>query len=161
MKIEIKEGYSYQKEILKLFTEYTTMLMSKQDNFEEYLKIQNYDEEVKHLEKKYGYPEGRLYIVFCDEEAAGCIALRKLDKENCEMKRLYVNPKFRGNHIGNMLIEKIISDAKEIGYKCMLLDTLPFLKNAIHRYKQYGFYEIPRYNNSPGEDTIYMKLDLK
>lgn len=64
MKIEIREGYNYQKEILKLFTEYTAMLMSKQDNFEEYLKIQNYDEEIKSLEKKYGYPEGRLYIVF-------------------------------------------------------------------------------------------------
>ena len=136
------------------------MLMSKQDNFEEYLKIQNYEEEIKALEKKYGHPEGRLYIVFCDEELAGCIALRKLDNEKCEMKRLYINSKYRGNHIGNMLIERIIADAKEIGYKYMLLDTLPFLKNAIHRYKQYGFYEIPRYNNSPGEDTIYMKLDL-
>lgn len=51
MKIEIREGYGYQKEILKLFTEYTAMLMSKQDNFEEYLKIQNYDEEIKALEK--------------------------------------------------------------------------------------------------------------
>lgn len=160
MKIEIREGYGYQKEILKLFTEYTAMLMSKQDNFEEYLKIQNYDEEIKALEKKYGHPEGRLYIVFCDEKPVGCIALRKLDNEKCEMKRLYINSKYRGNHIGNMLIERIIADAKEIGYKYMLLDTLPFLKNAIHRYKQYGFYEIPRYNNSPGEDTIYMKLDL-
>ena len=56
MKIEIKEGYGYQKEILKLFTEYTAMLMSKQDNFEEYLKIQNYEEEIKALEKKYGHP---------------------------------------------------------------------------------------------------------
>ena len=102
--------------------------MSKQDNFEEYLKIQNYEEEIKALEKKYGHPEGRLYIVFCDEELAGCIALRKLDNEKCEMKRLYINSKYRGNHIGNMLIERIIADAKEIGYKYMLLDTLPFLK---------------------------------
>ena len=161
MKVEIREGYGYQNEILKLFTEYTAMLISKQDNFNEYLKIQNYDEEVKHLEKKYGRPEGRLYILFCDEKAAGCIALRKLDNENCEMKRLYIVPKFRGKGIGNLLIEKIISDAKEIGYRYMLLDTLPFLKSAVHRYKQHGFYEIPRYNNSPGEDTIYMRLDLK
>lgn len=64
MKIEIREGYGYQKEILKLFTEYTAMLMSKQDNFEEYLKIQNYDEEIKALEKKYGHPEGRLLLFF-------------------------------------------------------------------------------------------------
>ena len=161
MKIEIKEGYNYQNEILNIFTEYTKMLCSNQDNFEEYLKIQNYDEEIKNLEKKYGRPHGRLYIVFCDEKPAGCIALRKLDNERCEMKRLYIKPEFRGNNLGNKLIEKIINDGKEIGYKYMLLDTLPFLKNAIYRYKQYGFYEIPRYNDSPSEDTIYMQLDLK
>lgn len=161
MKIEIKEGYEYKNEILELFTEYTTALMSKQDNFEEYLKIQNYAEEVKHLEKKYGQPEGRLYILFFDEEPAGCIALRKLDNEKCEMKRLFIKPDFRGKSLGNMLIEKIIEDAKNIGYTYMYLDTLPFLQTAIHCYKKYGFYEIPRYNNSPGEDTIYMRLDLK
>ena len=161
MKIEIKEGYNYQNEILNLLTEYTKMLCSNQNNSIEILKSQNYDEEIKNLEKKYGRPHGRLYIVFCDEKPAGCIALKKLDNERCEMKRLYIKPEFRGNNLGNKLIEKIIDEGKEIGYKYMLLDTLPFLKNAIHRYKQYGFYEIPRYNDSPSDDTIYMQTDLK
>lgn len=161
MKIEIKEGYDYQNEIESLFTEYIKMVCSKQENFEEYLKIQNYEEEIKNLGKKYGRPYGRLFIVFCDGKPAGCIALRKLDDERCEMKRLFVKPEFRGCRLGNMLIEKIISEGKEIGYKYMLLDTFPFMKSAIHHYKQYGFYEIPRYNDSPGEDTIYMRIDLK
>ena len=69
------------------------------------------------------------------------------------MKRLYVRPKFRGKQIGELLIEKIIKDAKEIGYSFMLLDTLPFLKSAINLYKKYGFYEIPSYNIS--------KIDFK
>lgn len=76
------------------------------------------------------------------------------------MKRLFVRPSFRGKQIGNQLIQQIINDAKEIGYSYMLLDTLPFLKNAIHMYKKWGFYEIESYNDSPMSTSIYMKLDL-
>lgn len=76
------------------------------------------------------------------------------------MKRLYVKPEFRGKHIGNQLIQKIISDSREIGYKHILLDTLPFLESAVYMYRQYGFYEIKAYNNSPIDKTIFMKLDL-
>lgn len=59
-----------------------------------------------------------------------------------------------------MLVEKIIEDAKKIGYSHMLLDTLPFLKGAMYLYKKYGFYEISSYNDSPMDTSIYMKLDL-
>ena len=86
--------------------------------------------------------------------------LKELDSETCEVKRLYVRPEFRGLKLGNLLIQKIIDDAKEIGYKAMLLDTLPFLKSAIVLYKNFGFYEIPSYNNNPMDTLIYMKLDL-
>ena len=83
-----------------------------------------------------------------------------MDKQHCEMKRLFVRPSFRGKQIGNQLIQQIINDAKEIGYSYMLLDTLPFLKSAIHMYKKFGFYEIESYNDSPMSSSIYMKLDL-
>ena len=76
------------------------------------------------------------------------------------MKRLYVIPKFRNKGIAKTLVEKIVSDAKKIGYSSMLLDTLPFLQTAIKMYKKMGFYEIECYNNSPMEDSIYLKLDL-
>lgn len=76
------------------------------------------------------------------------------------MKRLFVRPSFRGKQIGNQLIQQIINDAKEIGYSYMLLDTLPFLKSAIHMYKKFGFYEIESYNDSPMSSSIFMKLDL-
>ena len=58
------------------------------------------------------------------------------------------------------LIEKVIEDAREIGYTVLLLDTLPFLQNAIRLYRQYGFYEVPCYNDSPLDSSIYMRLDL-
>ena len=160
MSIKILPAYDFPEEIKLLFSEYTDILIEGDPSFKEYLEIQNYDDELKHLEKKYGLPYGRLYLVYYNNEVAGCIGLKKIDKKNCEMKRLYVRPKFRGKQIGEQLIEKIIKAAKEIGYSYMLLDTLPFLKGAIYLYKKYGFYEIASYNNSPMDTSIYMQLDL-
>lgn len=160
MNIEIAPAYDYPQEVGTLFSEYTDMLIAGDSSFQQYLAIQHYDEEVKHLDEKYGMPYGRLYLAYCEEKLAGCIGLRKIDGKNSEMKRLYVRPQFRGKHIGDKLIQKIVEDAKEIGYSHMLLDTLPFLKSAIHLYKKYGFYEIESYNDSPMSTSIYMKLDL-
>ena len=158
--IKIVPAYDYPQEVGVLFSEYTDMLIANDSSFQKYLDIQHYDEEVKHLDAKYGMPYGRLYLAYCEKKLAGCIGLRKIDEQNSEMKRLYVRPQFRGKHIGDRLIQKIIEDAKEIGYSHMLLDTLPFLKSAIHMYKKYGFYEIESYNDSPMSTSIYMKLDL-
>lgn len=160
MGIKMVYAYNHTEEVSQLFTEYTDMLIENDSSFQKYLDIQNYSDEMEHLESKYGLPEGRLYLVYCDEELAGCIGLRKIDNQNCEMKLLYVRPKFRGRKVGNLLVEKIIDDAKKIGYSHMLLDTLPFLKSAIHMYKKYGFYEIDSYNDSPMDTSIYMKIDL-
>jgi GNAT superfamily N-acetyltransferase len=160
MVLKIIPAYDFPKEIRILFSEYTEMLVAGDSSFQKYLDIQHYDEELAHLDVKYGMPNGRLYIAFYDEELAGCIGLRKIDEQNCEMKRLYVRPAFRGKHIGSELVQRIIRDAKEIGYSHILLDTLPFLEHAIHMYQTCGFYEISSYNNSPLNTSIYMKLDL-
>lgn len=160
MSMKILAAYDFPEEIKLLFSEYTDILIEGDANFKKYLEIQNYDDELEHLEKKYGLPYGRLYLAYYNDEVAGCIGLKKINGKKCEMKRLYVRPKFRGKQIGEKLIEKIIKDAKEIGYSFMLLDTLPFLKSAINLYKKYGFYEITSYNNSPMNTSIYMKLDL-
>lgn len=160
MNVEIVLAYMHTQEINALFSEYTNMLIANDNSFQNYLDLQDYDEEINHLEEKYGMPSGRLYLAYCNEEAAGCIGLRNIDERNCEMKRLYVSPKFREKNIGKLLVQKIITDAKEIGYSYMLLDTLPFLEKAIHMYKKFGFYTIDSYNNSPMNTSIYMKLDL-
>lgn len=155
-----KLAYEYPEEVAKLFTEYTDLLIAGDPAFRKYLDLQNYDEEILHLEQKYGLPYGRLYLAYYEGKPAGCIGLRKIDEEKCEMKRLYVRPEFRGKHIGTQLIHKIIMDAEEIGYKHMFLDTLPFLESAIQMYKEWGFYEVDSYNNSPMDTSIYMKKDL-
>lgn len=160
MSLKIVEAYKYKDEIITLFNEYTEMLVNGNPEFKSYLKIQNYNKETENLEEKYGKPFGRLYLALFDGVPAGCIALRKIDDLNCEMKRLYVKPQYRGENIGSALVNRIIEDTKEIGYQHILLDTLPFLETAINMYKRFGFYEIESYNNSPMNDLIYLKYDL-
>lgn len=160
MGLNFVPAYGFPSETGELFREYTDMLIAGDSSFKEYLVIQDYDEELKHLEGKYGFPYGRLYLAYYDGELAGCIGLRKIDGQNCEMKRLYVRSQFRGKRIGTQLIQRIIEDARQIGYSCMLLDTLPFLESAIHLYREYGFYETDSYNESPMSTSIFMKMDL-
>lgn len=160
MDVKIVYGYELKDEIKALFTEYTDFLVSGDSEFKKYLEIQKYDREIENAEEKYGLPKGRLYVAYYENKVAGCIALRPLNDTQCEMKRLYVRPEYRNKGIAKILVKKIISDAKGIGYISMLLDTLPFLQTAIKMYRKMGFYEIECYNDSPIDNTIYMKLDL-
>ncbi len=160
MCIKIIPAYAHSEEVKLLFSEYITMLLENDPSFKEYLDLQNYEGEIANLETKYGLPDGRLYLLYYEGEIAGCIGLKKIDRQCCEVKRLYVRPAFRGKELGRILVEKIIADAKEIGYSHMLLDTLPFLRRAIALYKNMGFYEVEQYNDSPMRNAVYMKLDL-
>lgn len=160
MRLEIKEGYDFKDEIKELFREYVDIVIKEDPTFKEYLRLQHFEKEVEFLKEKYGKPYGRLYIAFYDDQLAGCIALKKLDDDTCEMKRLFVKPEFRGKKIGKRLACKIIDDAQKIGYKSIVLDTFPFLVSAIRMYKKMGFYEIEKYTDSPMKYAIYLKLDL-
>ena len=160
MDLQILPAFNRPDTVRVLFSEYTKMLAAGDPSIQQYLDIQHYDEELNHLEANSGLPDGRLYLAYCGGEPAGCIGLRKIDSRNCEMKRLYVRPSFRGKKIGFRLVEQILKDAKEIGYAYILLDTLPFLQSAIQMYKSFGFYEIESYNDSPMDTSIYMKRPL-
>lgn len=125
------------------------------------LCFQGFEDELENLPGKYGPPAGRLYLASNDGEVAGCIALRALGPGICEMKRLFVREEFRGRQIGNLLIEKLIADAREIGYERMRLDTFPpKMGKAVQLYESYGFHEIPPYYNNPNEGVLFMELAL-
>ncbi len=125
------------------------------------LCFQNFDEEVANLPGKYAAPDGRLFLAFSGENLAGCIALRKLEDGVCEMKRLFVKDDFRGQKIGVKLIEKIIAEACEIGYKRMRLDTFPSkMSKAVELYESYGFREIAPYYHNPYGEKLFMELTL-
>lgn len=160
MDVTIRLAYKEKEEILQLFKEYTDSILAEGEDVAMCLKSQHYGDEINELEEKYGLPEGRLYIASIDNHFVGCIALRKIDGNYCEMKRLYVRLGSRGKHIGKKLMEQVISDAREIGYKHIRLDTFPFMKSAIYMYKNYGFYEIDKYNDNPASTAVFMQLDI-
>lgn len=140
--------------IRELFREYEKEL-------DENICFQSFSEELKDPLKKYGPPSGDLMLAYWEDEVAGCIALTKM-KENraCEMKRLYVRPGFRKNKIGKMLVEDLLTSAKEKDYKIMRLDTFLKLGTAIRIYEQYGFKNISPYYNNPLKGVVYMEKEL-
>ena len=138
-----------------LFREYETWLGLA-------LCFQNFDEEVANLPGRYALPEGRLFLALADEKLAGCIALRKLEDGVCEMKRLFVREDFRGQKIGKLLIEKLIEEARIIGYEKMRLDTYPpKMAKAVKIYESHGFRRIPPYYHNPYGETFFMELNLE
>ncbi len=125
------------------------------------LCFQNFDKELAGLPGDYAPPEGRLLLAECQDQLAGCVALHKIDSGTCEMKRLYLRPEFRGKGLGRVLAERIIAEARQIGYQRMRLDTVePIMKDAVAMYRKLGFEEIAPYRPNPIAGAMYMELKL-
>ncbi|MGA2060788.1 MAG: GNAT family N-acetyltransferase [Thermoguttaceae bacterium] len=140
-------------QVRSLFEEYAAWL--KVD-----LCFQGFETELVGLPGDYMPPRGRLLLVLAGDEIKGCIALRSLDGRVCEMKRLFVRPAFRGQGIGRLLAERIITEARAIGYVTMKLDTLPSMRAATRLYESLGFVHCGAYYDTPLNDTIFMELQL-
>ena len=125
------------------------------------LCFQNFDKELANLPGDYAPPEGRLLLAECEGQLAACVALHKLDGDICEMKRLYLRPQFRGQGLGRLVADRIISEARQIGYRRIRLDTVePVMKDAVAMYRKLGFREIAPYRKNPIAGALYMELDL-
>jgi putative acetyltransferase len=145
-------------QVRELFLEYAQSLGFS-------LCFQNFDKELAGLPGDYAPPAGRLLLVEYDGQLAGCVALHGLAASNgnciCEMKRLYLRPEFRGKGLGRALAERIITEAREIGYQRMRLDTVePVMKDAVAMYRRLGFREIAAYCKNPMAGALYMELVL-
>jgi putative acetyltransferase len=124
------------------------------------LDFQNTKKEFQIFETMYGFPEGCFIYVTVNGVIAGGVAIRKLDAKICEMKRLFVYGSSQGKGLGQILCEKIISIARELGYGKMRLDTVAKLKSAIRLYQKIGFYEIEAYCSNPDSTVKYMELEI-
>ena len=147
-------GSEHIEQVRTLFLEYAGSLGFS-------LCFQSFDEELKSLPGAYGPPNGRLLLALNQGHAAGCIALRKLEPGICEMKRLYVRADDRGLGLGRMLVERLIAEARAVGYERMRLDTVESaMKDAIALYRTLGFHEIKPYTAIPIESALWMELVL-
>lgn len=149
----VVDGKDYMLEVKILIQEYLTYLGRD-------LSFQNIDKELNNPAEKYTPPVGEILVAIENNELVGMVAYHKHSCERCEMKRLFVRPKARGKHVGDILVKEIIAHAIKAGYREMVLDTISPLKEAISLYKKHGFIECEAYYNNPMADVIYMRKRL-
>ena len=158
--VRLIPAFEKREELIPLYKEYADMLVKTDPVFTKSLEQQNYDEEIEHLEEKYGLPKGRIYLLYLDGSLAGCVGMKPSDETHAELKRLFVRPEFRGNNLGERMVRRIMDDAREEGYAFLRLDTLPGLKSALKLYRRLGFYEVEPYYNCLVPGTIFMEIAL-
>jgi GNAT superfamily N-acetyltransferase len=108
----------------------------------------------------YAPPRGRLLLARVDGRPAGCVALRPLGDEVCEMKRLYVRSAFRGRGVGRALVAAVLDAARQVGYRRMVLDTMAVMTDARALYWAAGFRPTAPYYPSLVPDPVYLEREL-
>ena len=137
----------------ELFQEYAASL-----GFD--LAFQDFGREIASLPSDYAAPRGVILLASESGGTAGCVALRPLSEDTCEMKRLYVRPAYRGSGLGRRLAEAVVAEGRARGYRCMRLDTVPGMEAAIALYRALGFREIEPYRGNPIPGALFMERTL-
>lgn len=149
----VKYSLEELEEVREIFIEYANFLQVD-------LCFQNFEKELQTLHQVYFPPLGCIILAKDEKKVVGCIALKPIGEDICEMKRLYVKPAARGKALGKQLVEELIHFAKEAGYKTMKLDTITSLKDAIKLYRSKGFIETDAYVYNPLPEVLYLQLSL-
>ncbi len=124
------------------------------------LDFQGFDDELASLPGAYAPPAGALWLAWSGDWAVGCGGLRPLGAGRAEIKRLYVDPAWRGQGLGRQLAGCLVASARELGYRAVRLDTLAGMAAALRVYRELGFHPIAAYYANPHPGTVYLELDL-
>jgi putative acetyltransferase len=114
--------------------------------------------DIAELPGPYAPPHGALLLALVGNRTVGCVALRPLEGDVCEMKRLFVHPPYRGMGMGRALAIRIIDCARTTGYGIMRLDTLATMHAARGLYLSLGFHDIGPYTENPLPTADHMEL---
>ena len=120
------------------------------------LEFQGFSRELAGLPGDYGPPHVALLIATLDRVPVGCVGLRRWDESRAEMKRLFVRPAARGHGVGRALATGAIAAAGRLGYREILLDTLPTMTGAQALYCDLGFVDTAPYRHSPVTGTRFL-----
>jgi putative acetyltransferase len=124
------------------------------------LAYQDNETEFAALPGKYAPPDGCVLIGWRDNKAVATISYRRIDRQICEMKRLYVRPVMRGHGLGRILVEALITAARNAGYSEMRLDVLDEFAAAQKLYAELGFVEAAPVTFNPTPGTRFLGLTL-
>jgi putative acetyltransferase len=134
------------------------------DLIDGYFNDAGFEQELSGLPGAYGPPSGRLLLAWVGGTAAGCAALRRIDDQSCEMKRMFVTPAARGRGVGRALGTELIRTARGQAYTSMYLDTSIRQAEALSLYRSLGFAEVEPYYDPPPplrNWLVFLKLDLE
>jgi putative acetyltransferase len=124
------------------------------------LCFQAFERELAELPGAYAPPRERLLLAYWEGALAGVIAFRPYGDRDCEMKRFYVRPAFRGKGIGKALTAALLAAARAEGYRRMVLDTVPSMAAAIALYEGLGFTPTAPYCHNLIAGATFMMLEL-
>lgn len=125
------------------------------------LDFQDYEREFASLPGHYAEPGGCILLATTDAlGVAGCAALRPVDGQRCELKRVYVRPAARGLDLGRQLVQQMLEVARQAGYARMCLDVLPEFVAAQRLYASLGFVPAEPVSFNPVPGTKFLALEL-
>jgi putative acetyltransferase len=124
------------------------------------LSFQKFDKELLQLKEMYGFPNGAIFLSKENSFFTGCVAIRKIDSDTAELKRMFIREDYRGRGIASTLLQNATEKAIQLGYKKIKLDTLDNMIPAINLYKKNGFYEIAPYYFNPETNAVFFEKVL-
>ena len=94
-----------------------------------------------------------------DGTIVGSVGLKPIDKQTVELRKMYLQPAYRGQRHGKRMLDWALTRARELGFKRITLETASVLKEAIALYKSHGF-RVSDDEKSATRCDLTMEIDL-